>query len=120
MRSMDPIRRINARANTRRLAIDCDGYCALIRALMGAVKRGEGDVSPSYPCGAWSGFTMMDGTRTNGKTKAQGRGLPCLKIQTWATHSFCVSQTWATRRRRCGAPHAHGCGNTISSTLSWS
>ena len=43
------------------------------------------------------GFAMLDGTRTDGKTKAQCRGVPCLKIQTWATQSFWVIQTWATR-----------------------
>src|ERR1039458_7960000 len=58
----------------------------------------RGGVSPYFPCEAWSGFTMLDQTRTDRKTKAQRRGLPCLKIQTWATQSFSVSQTWATRR----------------------
>jgi hypothetical protein len=45
MQSMDSIRLINALANTRRLAIDCDGYCALIRAEMCALMGGGGVVS---------------------------------------------------------------------------
>jgi len=29
-----------------------------------------GDVSPHSPCGAWTGFSMLDQTRTDGETLA--------------------------------------------------
>jgi len=59
---MDPIRLIIAPAHTRRLAIDCDGYCSLIDAGMNALMCGGGVVSSPCPCASMALFARRADT----------------------------------------------------------
>jgi hypothetical protein len=76
---MDPIRLIIAQANTRRLAIDCDGYCASIctamcasiDAAMGALMCSGGAVSYPLPVQSTAALPAQPRTYSEATEPAQ-------------------------------------------------